>query len=235
MLNFYRVYKSGHSIHRIALFHIQIVYNILSLLLSWFGLSAWLLTTFIITNISGKPPKDSGMRAFPFGWATTSVNAVIQGLYLVPVLFQLILAFGSKPKNQTVSCHTSFAIFTFVQIYFAMNVVYLMVRILSTGGVIGDKAGGGSLNYISTFYSSIGSLTVMMTFCAVFGVYYTSPILHFDAWHMFNSFPQYLFLLSCFTNILSIYAIANWHDVSWGSKTGKADVGMDSLTSVRSE
>ena len=61
------------------------------------------------------------------------------------------------------------------------------------------------------------------------GLQFADAILHFDAWHMLSSFPQYLFLLSCF------YAIANWRDVSWGSKAGKADLNINSLPSIRME
>lgn len=46
---------------------------------------------------------------------------------------------------------------------------------------------------------------------------------------MFTSHPQYLFILSSYTNILNIHAFTNWHDVSWGSKTGKVDLEVGRL------
>jgi chitin synthase len=113
---------------------------------------------------------------------------------------------------------TSFLIFGVIQGYFMLNVLYLMLRIFKTKAWDGT---GGDYNYISTFYSSIGSLTVVITCGAVFGVYYAISFLHLDPWHMFISYPQYLFVASSYTNILNIYAFSNWHDVSWGSKRGK--------------
>lgn len=230
-LHFFKVYRSGHSIPRILLFHVQMVYNIVTLLLSWFGLAAFFLTTFTITDIAAQPPKESDLRGFPFGHSTPMVNAVIQGIYATTVLLQLILAFGSKPKNEIVSYITSFSIFAVVQLYFGMNGLYLMARIIKAEGALGESS-TGNYNYISTFYSSVGSLTVLITCCAVFGVYYITSMLYLDLWHMFTSYPQYLFVLSSYTNIVSIYAFTNWHDVSWGHKVSKGDHEIDSLPSV---
>jgi len=227
---FYRFHKSGHSLFRLGLFYVQILYNIVSLLLSWFGLAVFLLSLFIINDISAKPPAESTIRPFPFGSTTPVVNAVIEIIYLVTVVLQFVLALGSKPKNEKSSYVISFMIFGVIQGYFMLNVVYLMVR------VVKDKAwhnNGGDSNYISTFYSDIGSLTVIVTCCALFGVYYAASFLHLDPWHMFVSYPQYLFVSSAYTNILNIYAFSNWHDVSWGTEGEDDAPAFDALPSVR--
>jgi chitin synthase len=228
-LNFWRLYSSGHNLLRMAILHVQLIYNVVSLVLSWFGLAAFLLTTFILTSISATPPAGSGIRAFPFGSATPVVNAVVQSIYLVTIALQFILALGSKPRNEVGAYITSFLIFGVIQGYFMLNVVYLMVRIFETKAWDGT---GGDYSYISTFYSSIGSLTVLTTCGAVFGVYYVVSFLHLDPWHMFLSYPQYLFVASSYTNILNIYAFSNWHDVSWGSKGGK-EAAAEALPSAK--
>ncbi len=76
------------------------LYTLASLLLSWFGIARFLLTTFIITDISGNPPADSTTRPFPFGKATHVFNAVIQLMYTSTVIHQFIMALGSKAKSQ---------------------------------------------------------------------------------------------------------------------------------------
>lgn len=83
--------------------------------------------------------------------------------------------------------------------------------------------------YISTFYSSIGSLTVLISAGSLFGVYFAASFLHLDPWHMFFSFPQYLLVSSSYINILNVYAFSNWDDVSWGSKGGKEAEPVDAL------
>ena len=50
---------------------------------------------------------------------------------------------------------------------------------------------------------------------SVFGVYCAASFLHADMWHMLDSYAQYLFVVSSYTNILNVYAFSNWHDVSW--------------------
>jgi chitin synthase len=227
-LNFWRLYSSDHNIPRMAILHVQLVYNVVSLVLSWFGLAAFLLTTFILTDISANPPAGSGIRAFPFGSATPVINAVVQSIYLITIALQFIFALGSKPRNEVATYITSFLIFGVIQGYFMLNVLYLMLRVFKTKAWDGT---GGDYNYVSTFYSSIGSLTVLTTCGAVFGVYYAISFLHLDPWHMFNSYPQYLFVASSYTNILNIYAFSNWHDVSWGSKRGK-EAAADVLPSA---
>ncbi|BGP49867.1 hypothetical protein JCM10450v2_005772 [Rhodotorula kratochvilovae] len=36
--------------------------------------------------------------------------------------------------------------------------------------------------------------------------------------HMFTSFLQYLLLSPAFTNILNVYALCNFHDLTWGNR-----------------
>ncbi|KAH8593415.1 chitin synthase [Bisporella sp. PMI_857] len=218
IVHFWRIYKSGHNIIRMAVLHIQLLYNIVALLLSWFGIAGFLLTTFIITDIAGSPPAGSTIRAFPFGKATPTFNAIIQLLYLLTVILQFIMALGNKAKCQYWAYFASFTIFGAVQLYFIMNILYLMIHVLKIGS--SDNT-GGDYNYIQHFYAAIGNWTVLITCGAVFGVYYAASFLHLDPWHMFDSYAQYLFVVSSYTNILNVYAFSNWHDVSWGEKRGK--------------
>ncbi|MCJ1247885.1 Chitin synthase, class 2 [Trapelia coarctata] len=215
LINFWRIYRSGHNVIRMAVLHLQLVYNVVSLLLSWFGLAAFLLTTFIITDITGSPPENSDIKPFPFGAATTVFNAVIQAIYLATVLLQFIVALGNNVRSEIYTYIFSFLVFGVIQFYFILNVFYLMIRIFKNNALDGT---GGDYNYAQTFYTDIGSLTVLVTCGAVFGVYYVTAFLYLDPWHMFFSYPQYLFVASSYTNILNVYAFSNWHDISWGTK-----------------
>ena len=225
VMYFWRVYKSGHNSIRITLFHIQLFYNIVSLLLAWFSLAAFLLTTFVVTDLTGSPPPDSHTKPFPFGSATPVINTIIQSIYLGAVLLQFILALSTKPKNEMFAYISSFVMFGSIQLYFILNVFYLMIRVFRNQVEDGT---GNSYNYITTFYSSVGNLTVIVTCAAVFGVYYIASFLHLDPWHMFISYPQYLFVASSFTNILTVYAFSNWHDVSWGTEDSARPISLPS-------
>jgi len=59
---------------------------------------------------------------------------------------------------------------------------------------------------------------ICISLAATYGLYLFSSILHFEPWHMFTCFLQYLFFLPSYVNILMTYAICNLHDVTWGTK-----------------
>jgi chitin synthase len=59
---------------------------------------------------------------------------------------------------------------------------------------------------------------VVIAVLATYGMYFISSFIHFEPWHMFTSFIQYMFLLPSYVNILMMYAMCNLHDVTWGTK-----------------
>ncbi|KAG5340752.1 hypothetical protein C0989_000416 [Termitomyces sp. Mn162] len=59
---------------------------------------------------------------------------------------------------------------------------------------------------------------IVIALLATYGLYFISSFMHFEPWHMFTSFAQYMFLLPSYVNILMMYAMCNLHDVSWGTK-----------------
>ncbi|KAJ3112603.1 Chitin synthase, class 2 [Phlyctochytrium bullatum] len=58
----------------------------------------------------------------------------------------------------------------------------------------------------------------IVTLCATFGVMFAASIVQLDFAHMFTCFVQYLILLPSYINVLTVYALSNLHDVSWGTK-----------------
>ncbi len=59
---------------------------------------------------------------------------------------------------------------------------------------------------------------ILVAVLATYGLYFIGSFMHFEPWHMFTSFLQYLFLLPSYVNILMMYAMCNLHDVTWGTK-----------------
>ena len=213
--NFGLVWQSDHSFMRKIIFCIPLLHSVLALVLAWFSLAAFLLTTFTINSITGDPPDDAPTGGFPFGKATPIVNAVIQIVYVAMILFQFILALGSRPRNHRISYVVSFAIFGLVQVYLIMNLVYLVKRVADFKA---DDTGASSYAYIGEFYADIGQATIVVAGFSVLGVYILDAILALDPWHLLTSFAQFLFISSSYINILNIYAFSNTHDVSWGKK-----------------
>ncbi|MCJ1305405.1 Chitin synthase, class 2 [Hypocenomyce scalaris] len=225
LMHFGRMYKSGHSIVRMFFFHVQLLYNILSVFLSWFALAAFWLTTSVIMDLVGTPSSSNQETAFPFGGTVTPiVNTVLKYVYLGFVLLQFILALGNRPKGSRWTYIISFTVFGIIQTYLVVLSIYLVVRAFTSKTEKSLDTQDGVDKFLQSFFSSSSSGIIIIALAATFGLYFVASFLYLDPWHMFTSFPQYLFLMSSYINILNVYAFSNWHDVSWGTKgSDKAD------------
>ena len=225
LMHFSRMYKSGHNLLRMFFFHIQMLYNIVSVTLSWFSLAAFWLTTTVIMDLVGQPDDSNHNHAFPFGnTATPIINTLLQYIYLGFLLLQFILALGNRPKGSKVAYMMSFFVFGIIQLYIVVLSMYLVVRAFTSNGtdVVTDA---GTQKFLSTFFGSSGPGIIVIALAATFGLYFVASFMYMDPWHMFTSFGQYLVMMPSFINVLMVYAFSNWHDVSWGTKgSDKADV-----------
>jgi chitin synthase len=218
LMHFGRMYKSGHNILRMFFFHLQMIYNIANVIVSWFSLAAFWLTTSVIMNLVGQPTPENGNSAFPFGnTATPIINTILQYIYLGVLLLQFILALGNRPKGSKLIYIASFFIFALIQLYIIVLSLYLVVRAFTTNKTDIDTHDGAK-KFLETFFGSSGPGIIIIALASTFGLYYVASFLYWDPWHMFTSFIQYLLLAPSFINILMIYAFSNWHDVSWGTK-----------------
>jgi chitin synthase len=226
MMHFGRFFKSGHNPIRKFFFCIQATYNLAMLILSWFMLASFWLTTSVIMDLVGgtiddidAPSDQNKNKGWPFGiHYSPHVNSVVKDIYLAFVILQFILALGNRPKGSRITYIISFCVFAVIQLYLIILSFYLLGRALS-GNAITD-----GLDDLSKFFASDGVGVILIAVIATFGLYFIASFLYFDPWHMFTSFGQYLLLMPSFTNILNVYAFSNWHDVSWGTKgSDKAD------------
>ncbi|KAF3161482.1 Chitin synthase, class 2, variant 2 [Orbilia oligospora] len=219
LIHFGRLYKSSHNPLRMFFFHIQLLYNIFSLILSWFGLANFWLTTFVIMGLTGTPT-DPNQAPWPFGKATPIINVVLQYIYLGLVMVQFVLALGNRPKGSKHTYIASFIFFAIIQLYVIILSIYLVVQAFKTFQLDTSSAG----QFFRNFFEGTSGV-ILVALAATFGLYVVSSLLYLDPWHLFHSFPQYLLIASSYTNILNVYAFCNWHDVSWGTKgSDKADV-----------
>ncbi|KAK5099036.1 Chitin synthase, class 3 [Lithohypha guttulata] len=228
LMHFGRMYKSGHNLIRMFFFHVQMLYNIVTVIMSWFALASYWLTTKVIMDLVGQPPGANNpsqtKAAFPFGNEVTPiVNTLLQYGYLGFLLLQFILALGNRPKGSRIAYMVSFVVFGIIQAYVIVDAFYLVYRGFTSGnGVVLNE---GAEEFFTSFFSGGGAGIIIIALAATFGLYYVASFLYLDPWHMFTSFFQYLALMPSFINILMIYAFSNWHDVSWGTKgSDKADV-----------
>ncbi|KAG6888816.1 hypothetical protein C0992_007430 [Termitomyces sp. T32_za158] len=94
LVNFFSFYKSGHGFIRMFFLHVQALYNIFSLIFSWFALAnLWLTFSIIIDLLPGQNIVIFGTPA-----VTHWVNEAFKWIYLSFLAMQFVLALGNRPK-----------------------------------------------------------------------------------------------------------------------------------------
>jgi len=227
LVNFFKLYQSGHGLIRMFFLHVQAFYNIFSLVFSWFALAnIWLTFSIIIDLLPSQ-----GHTIFGTAGITHWVNLAFKWIYLSTLALQFVLALGNRPKGERLAYTVTLWIYAFLAVYLLVCSFWLTaIAFLNIGKLVKDQKSTGAI--IATFFKPpIGSLFAAMV--STFGIYLFASILYRDPWHMFSSFFQYLCLAPSFTNVLNVYAFCNLHDVSWGTKGSDKAEALPSVSSKK--
>ncbi|KAF7164840.1 hypothetical protein CNMCM5623_009267 [Aspergillus felis] len=224
IMHFGRIYKSGHSLVRMFFLHIQMIYNCCQLIMTWFSLASYWLTTSVIMDLVGTPSSHNKNKAWPFGNdASPIVNFFVKYGYLLVLMLQFVLALGNRPKGTKFAYTMSFLWFSLVQFYVLILSFYLVANAFM-GGMMDFNFDQGVGHFLSSFFSSSGGGIVLIALVSTYGIYIVASILYMDPWHILTSSWAYFLGMTTSINILMVYAFCNWHDVSWGTKgSDKAD------------
>ncbi|TEA22879.1 Chitin synthase 1 [Colletotrichum sidae] len=240
LMHFGRMYKSGHNLVRMFFFHIQLIYNILQVLFTWFSLGSYYLTTTVIMDLVGNPVTSDDPTLERHGWpfgdtATPIVNALLKYIYLAFVILQFILALGNRPKGSKYTYIASFVIFGLIQIYILILSMYLVVQAFQKP--IGEQISLDSgEDFVASFFGGTNAAgVILVALVTIYGLNFIASFMYLDPWHMFTSFPHYLVLMSTYINILMVYAFNNWHDVSWGTKGSDKSEALPSANVQKGE
>lgn len=223
LVHFYRFYGSDHSLFRIFFFHVQALYNLVQLVLTWFALgNLWLTFAIIIQYLPSVLLHD-----FSDGWlvAFHYVNLVLMWLYGFFLALQFILALGNRPVSETFAYMLSFTVFGVLGSYTLTISLWMTIRSLSHLAAENKPAVDIVLN--NTTAVLIASLAAM------YGLYLIASLLYLDPWHMFTSSFQYFFMAPSFVNVINVFAFCNLHDVSWGTKGSDKVDALPSVTTTQ--
>ncbi|KAI8918364.1 chitin synthase 1 [Powellomyces hirtus] len=114
------------------------------------------------------------------------------------------------------------------------------------GPAAGNATGDGAQLLVNTMLMQMGqvltkqldvqlmearreNLIYCLTLASTVGVYFIASFLQMDFAHMFTCFIQYLVLLPSYINVLTVYALSNLHDVSWGTKGDTRPISLPSV------
>ena len=241
LMHFGRMYRSSHNPVRMFFFHIQLIYNFLNTLFTWFALASFYLTTTVIMDLVGTPTQPSAdtpkYHAWPFGDTVTPIfNGVIRVLYVALIIFQFILALGNRPKGARFTYALSFGLFALIQGYLLVLSTYLVIGAFTDVPIEHQISFASAHDFMRSFFSGVdaGGL-IIIALITIFGLNFIASFLYLDPWHIFHSYPQYLCLMSTYINILMVYAFNNWHDASWGTKGGDKGEALPTAVIGKSE
>ncbi|KII94830.1 glycosyltransferase family 2 protein [Plicaturopsis crispa FD-325 SS-3] len=226
LVNFFQFYRSGHGIIRMFFFHVQALYNIFSLIFSWFSLAnIWLTFSIIIDLLPSQ-----GIIIFGTAGITHWVNLAFKWIYLAFLGLQFVLALGNRPKGERAAYSATLWVYAILAVYLLVCSFWLTGKAFAKiPSELRGKTIAGMLKTLLT--PPVGALVAAMV--STFGIYLFASVLYRDPWHMFSSFPQYLCLAMSFTNVLNVYAFCNLHDVSWGTKGSDKEEALPSVSSKK--
>ncbi|KAH7136176.1 chitin synthase class III [Dendryphion nanum] len=238
IMHFNRLYQSGHGLIRVFFLHIQLLYNIASLIFTWFSLASYYLTTTVIMNLVGTPQPLSHYHGWPFGdTATPVLNTILRYFYVAFLILQFILALGNRPKGSRHSYLASYIVFGVIQFYILLLTGYLVYRAFSTAPIAEQISFASGKAFFDSFFGGSTGVAglILIALITIYGLNFIASFIYLDPWHMFHSFPQYMVLMSTYINVLMVYAFNNWHDVSWGTKGSDIASSLPSATLVVGE
>ncbi|KAM6493804.1 glycosyltransferase family 2 protein [Amanita muscaria] len=204
VVHFHYIYRSAHTFMRKFWVHVEMFYQVYNLVFSWFGLANYFIAFVILADAMEDPTFNlNGIHTF---------NVILEYVYLGLVVMCFLLSLGNRPQGSKWG-------YTFAFIGFALITIYMTFGafMLTAKGIQNIAVAQGGLS-LGTFFTNTIFRNIIVSLVATLGLYVFASLLHFDPWHMITSFIQYILLAPSYINVLNVYAFANVHDVSWGTK-----------------
>ncbi|PWZ02557.1 putative chitin synthase 4 [Testicularia cyperi] len=211
IIKFGYIYRSSHSFGRKLALHIEIVYQTIQLVFSWFGMANFFIAFFILTSAMSDKIK-----------ALKIPNQVLSYIYVAFIIFCFLLSMGNRPAGSKTGYTLAMVVFALLTLYMTGAAVYLAVDAILNA----TSAGGGGTEAL---VSDRTFVNIVISLAATFGIWLIASVMFLEPWHMVTSILQYLLMAPTFVNVISIYAFANIHDISWGTKgsdTVMTDLGV---------
>ncbi|KAF9476207.1 glycosyltransferase family 2 protein [Pholiota conissans] len=202
-VHFHYLYRSSHTFVRKAWIHVEMFYQLFNLIFSWFALANY----YIAFSILSDSMEDKSFNLH----GIHTVNVLLNYFYLGLLIMCFILSLGNRPQGSKWGYTGAMIGFSLITIYMTVAAFLLAFKGLS------NLAKSETLTFSSIFTNHIFR-NIVISLVATLGLYIIASIIFFEPWHMITSFIQYLLMAPSYINVLNVYAFANVHDVSWGTK-----------------
>ncbi|KAH7921889.1 glycosyltransferase family 2 protein [Leucogyrophana mollusca] len=205
IVHFRYIYRSSHTFARKFWIHVEMAYQLYNLIFSWFALGNYYIA-FVILSTSLEF-LSAGVR---------SVNVFLNYVYVGLMIMTFLLALGNKPSAAVWA-------YTIAVIGFALLMVYMTAAsfLVASKGLadVGEK----KVPLVVKIFTDSVARDIAISLFSTMGLYFISSLISLDPWHMLTSFVQYLLMAPSYIAVLNVYAFANIHDISWGTKVGTPD------------
>lgn len=209
ILHFYRILASKHSIGRKIALVIEVIYQTVNILFSWFSLSIYflvfrILTTDVTDTFVGEKVGD--ILSIVFLW-----------VYIASMVLTFIISFGNKPNDARFLYMLAFALLATVVIYMTFCVIALTIQ--SVNDIKESVASSTSaMSTAAKFLKNEKFRDLTVSLASTYALYIVGSLIFFDVFHLFACTLQYILLSPAYINVLSVYAFCNMNDISWGTK-----------------
>ncbi|KAJ8521700.1 hypothetical protein ONZ45_g1634 [Pleurotus djamor] len=203
--HFYYIYRSAHSFLRKFWIHVEMFYQFFNLIFSWFALANYYIA-FVILSTSMES-EELGLNGINIA------NVILNYFYLGLLIMCFLLSLGNRPQGSKWGYTAAFIGFGVITIY--MTVAAFLLAFKGIENLAKNDADG--LQVDDLFTNAIFR-NIVLSLAATLGLYLLASLIFFEPWHMITSFVQYLLMAPSYIAVLNVYAFANVHDVSWGTK-----------------
>ncbi|ANB10975.1 chitin synthase CHS1 [Sugiyamaella lignohabitans] len=223
-VHMFAIWRSSHSILRKLSLHLEFLYQMVSMLFSWFSIGNYFLVFRILT---------SSLSDSSLGFAPGKILSVLfLWIYAGCLVTIFVLSFGNRPSGTAHFYYAIVAFFAFLMAYLMFAAIYISVKSVEYA----ICANGGFSPALVVKNQTFRDLVISIL--STYALYFISSFLFFEPWHMFTSFLQYLLISPSYINVLNVYAFCNIHDISWGTKgdtSQKMDLGVAKLKTTQSK
>ncbi|TIB70509.1 chitin synthase 2 [Wallemia mellicola] len=215
--HFYNIYRSSHTILRKIWLHIEMIYQFINLVFSWFAIGNYFIVFRVLSD--SMEQAESKLKA---------LNVILEFLYIALLALSFLQAMGNRPQGNSskwgyLAAFIGFAIITSYMTNMAKIAAAIYLAVTGIQNVI--QSHNGSISASDLFGDQV-FITIVISISATYGLYLVASLLFFEPWHMLTSFFQYLMIAPSYINVLNVYAFCNTHDISWGTK-GDTKVATD--------
>lgn len=198
--HWYRIFTSGQPFLRKLWLLFQVIYNLVLLVFSWFGIANFFLAFYFLLSAS-----TSTEGSDPFGGQGAAIVEIFQNIFIAMVIVVLVCSLGNRPQGSNFAYTSAIIIFALI-----MGLALYAAGLTHTNGWRVDN--------LETLFKTSGFRDIVISLAATYVMWLLCSLLHLEPWHMLTSFVQYLFLTPTYVIILSMYSMCNTNDLSWGTK-----------------